>query len=73
MNSMAMPSDFCDRVAVMYRGKIVEAGDTAALFAAPQHPYTRDLLAASLAADGIALRPGAAPSGSTPTTLSAAG
>jgi oligopeptide transport system ATP-binding protein len=34
----------CNRVAVMYRGKIVEMGTTEALFAAPAHPYTRALL-----------------------------
>ena len=36
----------CDRVAVLYAGRVVETATTAALFAAPQHPYTRGLLAA---------------------------
>ncbi len=38
--------NFCDRVAVMRHGKIVEQGETARLFADPQHPYTRLLLSA---------------------------
>jgi peptide/nickel transport system ATP-binding protein len=35
-----------DRVLVMSRGRIVESGDPAAIWASPQHPYTRSLLAA---------------------------
>lgn len=37
----------CDRVVVLYLGRVMEVAPTAQLFANPQHPYTRALLAAS--------------------------
>jgi peptide/nickel transport system ATP-binding protein len=37
---------FCDRVAVMYRGAIVETGETEQVCSEPQHPYTKSLLSA---------------------------
>ena len=42
---------FCDRIAVMHRGKIVETGETETVCNAPQHPYTRSLLSAVPVAD----------------------
>ena len=36
----------CDRIAVMYRGCIVEQGDAESLYNHPMHPYTRMLLSA---------------------------
>lgn len=42
---------FSDRVAVMYRGQIVESGSTPEIMGTPQHPYTRALLSAALPVD----------------------
>jgi oligopeptide/dipeptide ABC transporter ATP-binding protein len=36
----------CDRVAVMYEGRIVELAENEALYGEPKHPYTKELLAA---------------------------
>jgi peptide/nickel transport system ATP-binding protein len=44
-------ASFCDRVYVMYAGKIVEAADAGTLFAAPRHPYTSGLLRSVLRHD----------------------
>jgi oligopeptide/dipeptide ABC transporter ATP-binding protein len=45
-HDLALIRYVCERTMVMYLGRIVEEGPTAALIAAPQHPYTRALLAA---------------------------
>ncbi|MGC1239574.1 MAG: ABC transporter ATP-binding protein [Acidimicrobiales bacterium] len=43
-HDLAVVRHLCDRVAVMYMGKIVEEATTAEIFSNPRHPYTRALL-----------------------------
>jgi peptide/nickel transport system ATP-binding protein len=57
-----------DRVGVMYLGKIVEMATTDRLFAAPQHPYTRMLLAAVPQLDGVRIS-GDVPVGDLPSPI----
>ncbi|WP_314711352.1 ABC transporter ATP-binding protein [Propionibacterium acidifaciens] len=44
-HDLAVVSQVCDEVAVMYRGDIVEAGSIAEVLARPRHPYTAGLIA----------------------------
>lgn len=46
-HDLSVIEHFCDRVGVMYLGKLVELQDTQELFTAPAHPYTKALLAAA--------------------------
>lgn len=43
-HDLGVVAEMCDRVVVMYAGKVVEEADVYTLFANPQHPYTRGLL-----------------------------
>ncbi|GAA2485304.1 dipeptide ABC transporter ATP-binding protein [Winogradskya humida] len=45
-HDLAVVSAIADRVSVMYLGRIVETGDTGAVFGTPRHPYTKALLSA---------------------------
>jgi peptide/nickel transport system ATP-binding protein len=43
-HDLAMLSEICEKIGVMYGGKIVEFGTTAAIFEEPKHPYTKALI-----------------------------
>jgi peptide/nickel transport system ATP-binding protein len=43
-HDLAVLAETCDRIAVMYAGRIVETGPVSAVFEHPQHPYTKRLL-----------------------------
>ncbi len=47
-HDLAMVAEYCDRIAVMYGGKVVETGPVDRVFQQPQHEYTRSLLKAAL-------------------------
>ncbi|MEG4107385.1 ABC transporter ATP-binding protein [Microcoleus sp. S13_C5] len=47
-HDLAMVAEYCDRIAVMYGGKVVETGPVQNVFEKPQHEYTRSLLKAAL-------------------------
>ncbi|EFW91467.1 ABC-type transport system ATP-binding protein (probable substrate dipeptides/oligopeptides) [Haladaptatus paucihalophilus DX253] len=60
---------FCDRVAVMYLGEIVEVADGSDLFESPQHPYTKSLLRAIPEPDPALARTRTALEGEVPSPL----
>jgi oligopeptide/dipeptide ABC transporter ATP-binding protein len=62
-HNLGIVAEACDRVAVMYAGRIVEQGPVREVFANPQHPYSRALLQSTISLTTRELRsiPGAPP------------
>ncbi len=47
-HDLALVGEYCDRIGVMYQGKMVETGEVKSILYQPQHEYTKSLLAAAL-------------------------
>jgi peptide/nickel transport system ATP-binding protein len=62
-HNLGIIAEACDRVAVMYAGRIVEEGPAVEVFSEPAHPYTRELLRSTISLDTTVLHsiPGAPP------------
>jgi peptide/nickel transport system ATP-binding protein len=62
-HNLGIIAESCDRVAVMYAGKLVEEGPARDVFVEPAHPYTRELLLSTISLETTALHsiPGAPP------------
>ncbi|HIN87471.1 MAG TPA: dipeptide ABC transporter ATP-binding protein [Nitrospinaceae bacterium] len=68
-HDMNIVRHFCDRVAVMYLGRIVEIADSDSLYKTPRHPYTEALLSAIPSIDPEAKKQGLTIKGDLPSTM----
>ena len=64
LHDLALASQACDRIVVLYAGQVMEAGTTASVLERPLHPYTRALRSCVIEIAASALDP---PAGNTPS------
>ncbi len=69
-HDLAVARYLCDRIAIMYLGKIMELGSKEQIFRNPQHPYTQALLSAIPIPDPKAKREKMIPKGEIPSAIS---
>ncbi len=69
-HDLATAKFFCDRIAIMYLGRIVELGDSEQIYADPKHPYTASLLRAIPEPDPTRSVPRDLPRGEIPDAVS---
>jgi peptide/nickel transport system ATP-binding protein len=67
-HDLGIAATVCERTIVLYAGRIAEDGPTPSVFTEPAHPYTADLLSATITLDTVELRsiPGSPPSLGSP-------
>jgi len=68
-HDLATAKFVCDRIAIMYLGRIVEMGQTAAIFQEPKHPYTKALLGAIPVPEPGRVRERTLPHGEVPDAI----
>jgi oligopeptide/dipeptide ABC transporter ATP-binding protein len=68
-HDLATARFFCDRIAIMYLGRIVELGPAEAIYASPRHPYTESLLRAIPEPDPAKAIPRDLPRGEVPDAV----
>jgi len=68
-HDLATAKFVCDRIAIMYLGRIIEVGPTRTIFADPKHPYTKALLSAIPVPEPGRERPQALPRGEVPDAI----
>lgn len=68
-HDLATAKFVCDRIAIMYLGRIVEIGPAAAVFSDPKHPYTKALISAIPVPEPGRPRPEALPRGEVPDAI----